>query len=497
MTGGKGGGRFLIRCAALVPDASKDVIHDAAILVEDGQVQSVGPFSALRRSYPLAEERGDPGLVGVPGLIDAHSHGRGVPSTDHEIGDAPLEIWLARLTAATALDPYDQALVAGADLVATGVTGVQVFFHTFSGPEGYVRELGETARGLKDSGIGFELVLGISDRHELAPPLGDETEIPNEVARSLAFPERGMDPAEYFEVFDVLSGESEGVAELGLQQAKSAMGRSKPALGPIAPQWASEGVLRGAAARVQRGARAQTHLLERENQRSSAFGASPIRKLDGCGLLNEKLSVAHGVWLDDEEIPLLARCGTAVVHCPGSNTRLGAGTAPVRELLDSGVPVALGLDSNPVREPPDAFAEIRHARTKAAGAGAAISAREALALATMGGAAAVGRRGEVGVLRPGARADVVLLDLPEPSRPGVELVSLIVADASRGSVREVWIGGKPVETAGVAAARRRLWEALRRDAPRRRGRLWELKAVEPWLEDLWKKAGESSALQRR
>jgi len=482
-----------------VADARYEAVHDAAVLIEAGRVQSVGRYPALRRAYPLAVEHDANGLVALPGLVDAHSHGRGVPMTEHGIGDAPLEVWLARLTAATALDPYDGALVAGADLASTGVTSVQVFFHTFAGPEEYLAELGATAEGLGRSGIRFDLVLGITDQHEFLPPL--ETEVPpNPAARSLAYPKRGVDPATYFELFDALSrGRGAGSGDAELERARESLVDTRLILGPVAPQWASGEILDGVAARMRFGARGHTHLLEREGQRSPLYGPSPVRRLEESGVLTGGLSVAHGVWLEPEERTLLAERGTAVVHCPGSNTRLGAGAAPVRDLLDVGVPVALGLDSNPICEPPDAFAEMRHALAVAEAAGAPISPREVLAMATLGGAEALGRRDEIGALRPGARADLILLDLGG-SRAGGDLAHHVVARASRGCVREVWVGGRAVLSGGrshvhaeVEAARGRLRAALREDAGRRRRRLRELEEVEPWLRELWERAGTEGA----
>jgi 5-methylthioadenosine/S-adenosylhomocysteine deaminase len=481
--------RILLRCRMLIVDASEEPLYDAAALLEDGRVESVGRYPALRRSYPLAPEYGEGALLAMPGLVDAHSHGRGISTIEQGIADAPLEVWLARLTAATALDPYDQALVAAADLLATGVTSAQIFFHSFSGVEDYSTELAATANGLKEGGIGFDLVLGISDQHEFMPPLNTELPDPDGLIRSLSSPERGMDPVTFFELFDALSG-LEGRASI--KKAREALGGTRPILGPIAPQWSSEAILDGLADRWPRGVRVHTHLLERASQRSSLYGPSPVQKLDDYGLLSDRISVAHGVWLESEEISLLAARKVAVIHCPGSNTRLEAGAAPVREMLDAGVPVALGLDSNPVHHPPDVFAEMRHAREVAASLGTSISEREVLAMATSGGAAAVGRQGEIGTLRPGARADLILLDPFALSEADDDPVSRIINGVSRRDLREVWVGGRALfrdgrlrDSSGVATARGHLHAGLLRDAARRRERLRKLGELEPMLREMW------------
>jgi cytosine/adenosine deaminase-related metal-dependent hydrolase len=306
-----------------------------------------------------------------------------------------------------------------------------------------------------------------------------------------------MDPVAYFEMFDALSV-LEGIRSI--RKAREALGGARPILGPIAPQWSSETIMDGLADRWPRGVRVHTHLLERPSQRAPVYGPAPVQKLDDHGLLSDRTSVAHGVWLEPEEISLLAARKVSVVHCPGSNTRLEAGSAPVRQMLDAGVPVALGLDSNPLHHPPDVFAEMRYAREVAASLGTSISEREVLAMATSGGAAAVGRQGEIGTLRPGARADLVLLDSADFSETDEDPVSWIINGASRSDVREVWVGGRALfrdgrlrNSSGVTTARRHLHAGLLRDAARRRERLRKLGELEPCLREMWRKADATVA----
>jgi 5-methylthioadenosine/S-adenosylhomocysteine deaminase len=454
----------MLRAGLVVPDAANDAIADGAVLIEQGRVVSVGPYRALRRAYPLAREHGREGLLAIPGLVDAHSHGRGLPLAAQGIEDAPFELLLARLTACTPLPPRDDALVAAADLLATGVTAVQVFVHTFTAAEVYRDHARATAEGLARSGIDFELVLGITDRDEFVPP-GTAPDV-----SALVRPERGLNAAGFFAVVDSLAEEW----------------RRQPTLGPVAPQWCSEAIWREAAAR---GVRVHTHLLESEAQRA-AYGSALVETLDRVGVLDERLSVAHGVWLAPEEISLLAKRGVTIVHCPGSNVRLRVGTAPVDRWLRAGARVALGLDSNTASDPPDAFAELRLARALAAELGAPLSAREVFALATAGGAAALGRTGELGALVPGAEANVVLVRVT--AAPDEDPLEALVERARRRDVREVWArggllveGGRLRNAGEAAAARRRLHARLRRDADARRRRLTELASVEPWLKRVW------------
>ena len=253
---------------------------------------------------------------------------------------------------------------------------MQVFFDGLADDaERYRRRASAVADGLAASGIEFELVLGFTDQDEFVPP--SPGDVPA-AAAGLAAPQRGMDADEFLAVFDAY------VAE-------------RPAtIGPIAAQWCSDRALEGIAARVRDGVRVHTHLLESRAQRETLV-PSPVERLRTFGLLCDRLSAAHAVWLTPEEIAECAAAGAVLVHCPGSNRKLAGAVAPTRAWLDAGVTAALGLDSYPRVEPADAFDELRLARD-------ALGARDALALATLGGAAARGPAG-ARAARPGLRRE--------------------------------------------------------------------------------------------
>src|SRR5205823_2066588 len=126
-------------------------------------------------------------------------------------------------------------------------------------------------------------------------------------------------------------------------------------------------VWEGVAARARVGARVHTHLLESGSQRAM-LDPSPVETLQRFGVLSDRLSAAHGVWLTEAEVADFAAAGAALVHCPGSNRKLAGAAAPVRAWLDAGVNVAIGLDSNARADPPDVFDELR-AALEAAGDG--------------------------------------------------------------------------------------------------------------------------------
>lgn len=456
--------RVLVHVARALPAAGESWVEDAGIVVEDRAIASLGPFPAVRRTYPLAREHDARHLIAVPGLIDAHSHGRAIPLAEQGVREGPLELFLAQLTALTPLDARDDGFVAGSDLLATGVTAVQAVFHSIvDDAEGYRRNATAFADGLAASGIEFELVLGFTDRDEFVPP--SVTDAPAGAADLLA-PERGLSADDFLAVYD----------ELAAQRSVS--------IAPVAPQWCSGHVLEGIAARVRSDARVHTHLLESRAQHEAL--PSPMARLRAAGVLGNRLSAAHAVWLSADEIAECAAAGVVLVHCPGSNRKLAGAAAPVREWLDAGVTAALGLDSYARAEPPDVFDELRLA--KAGG----LDAHEAFGLATLGGAAALGRP-ELGRLTAGAPASLVLLD-PPPARG--EPLADVLDGATRHDAMEVWVrgerlieGGRLLRRRDVESARARLREQLAADAPSRRARLASIAALEPWLEDVWAAAG--------
>lgn len=199
-------------------------------------------------------------------------------------------------------------------------------------------------------------------------------------------------------------------------------------------------------------------------------GLRELPWLAEAGLLGERVSLAGCVRLDPAEIDALADSGTHVVHTPRSDAQRGAGIAPVVEMIAGNVDIAIGSGSPAAASTLDMFREMRlvgHLQSAAQGAALLPPAR-LLELATRGGAVAMGRGSDIGVLRPGALADVVLVDLQAPhSTPDPDPIETLVHRCGAADVRSVWLGGQQV----VAEGRLTLWdeEAVTREA-RREGR---------------------------
>ncbi|WP_206880321.1 5'-deoxyadenosine deaminase [Alicyclobacillus mali (ex Roth et al. 2021)] len=200
-----------------------------------------------------------------------------------------------------------------------------------------------------------------------------------------------------------------------------------------------------------------THAAENRDEIAlveASRGMRNVAYLDHLGLANERLILAHCVWLDEHERQILARRGVRVAHCPGSNCKLASGIADVPALLSSGCQTGLGADGAPCNNNLDMFHEMRYAAMlqKVTRGALALSARDVLRMATVGGAHVAGLASEIGSLEPGKLADIILLDLRDfhtyPS-VGVDPVSRVVYSATRDNVVMSIIHGRIVMEGGV------------------------------------------------
>ena len=194
-----------------------------------------------------------------------------------------------------------------------------------------------------------------------------------------------------------------------------------------------------------------THLHETASevqQSVEQFGRRPIERLAAMGVLSPQLAAVHMTQLNRDEIILLAEHGVSVVHCPESNLKLGSGFCPVAELLAAGVNVALGTDGAGSNNDLDMLGEMRCAALLAKGVAGnpeVVKAEDALAMATINGARALGLDESIGSLVVGKWADMVCLDLAAPAtQPVHHALSQVVYSASREQVSDVWVAGQPL-----------------------------------------------------
>jgi 5-methylthioadenosine/S-adenosylhomocysteine deaminase len=448
--------------------------HNVSITLANGVIASV-------ESAPEADvlAGGGGGLLAIPGLANAHDHGRGVRYFAYGGIDQALECWVPSVYLQPDVDPYVNAALAFARDARAGISAV-VNFHIVNRPEAFDEEMRAVARAANDVGIRLALVVPMRDRNPLA--YGDDEDL-----LSLLDPDVRRHVTELWRRPALPA--SEQVARAGRIAQQCEGGLVHVQLGPIGVQWCSDRLLELVAEESARtGRRVHMHLLETRYQREWADANYPggvINCLRDIGLLSPRLSVGHGVWLRDREIESLAECGVTVVLNTSSNLRLRSGIAPARRLVAAGAPIAFGLDALTLHEDNDALAELRLAYLLHNGPGLQndVSPATLFHAAMVQGARVITGAPNHGVLSPDKAADVALLDYAAMSGDLIdgltsELDVLLVRGASR-YVRALIVAGRRVVVDGrvTGVDERELEAACIRQTGRSSGRLRDLRPV--------------------
>ena len=292
----------------------------------------------------------DDGLLMLPALVDAHDHGRGLRPLATGVGDQPLELWLPMLGQEPHVDPYLRAAVAFARNARCGIAAIN-HCHNPQRVTRIIEEAEAVARAARDVGIRVAFAVPLRDRNYIA--YGDsapiEAALGAEDFKALTDLVVRVPPADQLAWIDVIAAFEHPLFHVQY--------------GPLAPQWCSDPLLaKIAEASARTGRRVHMHLFETLRQREWADAHYPgglIRHLDAIGLLSERLTVAHGVWLRAEECELLAARGVTVSVNTSSNLRLGSGIAPVGLFKSKGLAWAMGLDGMAFDDDEDGLRELR------------------------------------------------------------------------------------------------------------------------------------------
>ncbi|MDP9256169.1 MAG: amidohydrolase family protein, partial [Actinomycetota bacterium] len=326
---------LLVSGDVVLAAAGAPPLPNGAVLIADGAIAEVGDRVALRRAHPGAQEVGGEGMLVLPGLINAHHHGMAISTVQFGLPDpgppepgmrdTPFESWMGTMLALDAIDPYVGTLCKDVLLIESGVTAhLHMHFPSGSGggEDAYAGELRETLRAHRASGQRVALAPHWSDRSRLAYD-GDDAfiaSLPRELqVRARRLSGARMSTGAYLDTVRELIGELGGDPLLSAQFAI------------MAPQWASDELVRevGSAA-AELGAGLHLHALESRLQRAwgDAFaGGRELERLADAGVLGDRSALAHGVWLRDSDVDLIARTGATVVHNCSSNLRLATGIA--------------------------------------------------------------------------------------------------------------------------------------------------------------------------
>ncbi len=404
---------FLLHNALVLPlENSSSPLFPGFVAVKGSAIAAVGR-AAYPADLPRAREALDAnGALVLPGLVNTHCHApmvwfRGLAD------DLPLEAWLTRKifpAEAGWLNEdkvYWGTLVAAAEMIRGGITTVA---------DGYFYE-DHVRRALDRAGLRAVAAQGLVDFP--FPGVPD----PQDNLKAAA---RFLDTGGEFS--DLITS----------------------ALFCHSPYTCGPDTLKGAKALTRKaGVPFFIHLAETRREvddLKAQTGLSPAAYLDSLGILDERTIVVHAVWLNTDDLDLLARRGVRVSHCPESNLKLAAGVAPIPELLDRGVAVGLGTDGAASNNNLDLFGEMSlAARLHKVWQGdpTVLPAHEVVALATRQGARVLGLEDRVGSLTPGKQADLIVLDLDRAHlTPLYDPYSHLVYAARSADVRHVMVAGR-------------------------------------------------------
>lgn len=371
------------------------------------------------------------GRMLIPGLINAHTHSHTAPARGAArawtLEDSLLNGgWMAapRSEELTEL----AAVLTATELIASGCTGAFDLIAQAGGPD--PAACYAAARGYARAGLRTVLAPMAADLtlQEALPAIGACCELPTPASSTAAVLAACTT---YIEDFPALPGVT-------------------PALAPTIPAHCTPQLTVGLGRlAAQHGLRVHTHLAESKPQAlagAARFGHSITRELSRLGLLGERLTVAHAIWIDDEDMRMLAAAGAVAVTVPGSNLRLGSGIADTRAMLAAGLQLAVGTDGANSADAFDALDAVRLtallSRVSERPAHQWLTVEETLEAATAGGAAACGWT-DTGRLEPGRRADLALLDLGARAfRPPTDPANQLLTAARAADVTDVVIGGR-------------------------------------------------------
>jgi cytosine/adenosine deaminase-related metal-dependent hydrolase len=388
------------------------------ILVRDGLIEAVGDGDP-----PAADQRLDlRGALVTPGLVNTHHH-LYQTLTRARAQEADLFSWLRELypvwAGIDAEAEYAAARTGLAELALSGCT--TVFDHHYVFPRGRTGLIEAEIQAARELGLCIVASRGLMD-------LGES--------------QGGLPPDSLVEEIDDVLADTERLAALQDDQIRIAVA-------PCSPFSVTKRLLVESAELARRlGLQLHTHLAETVEEEAycrELYGCTPVEYLADLGWTAADVWCAHCVHLSADDVAVLARTGTGVAHCPTSNLRLGAGVAPVREMLDAGVRVGLGVDGSASNERSDLLFEVKQALLVARGRGgpAAMTAREALRLGTRGGAAVLGRW-DIGSIEPGKCADLAVWRTDSLEMGGaVDPVAGLVFSAPH-RVDRLYVGGEEV-----------------------------------------------------
>lgn len=414
-------------CAVATMDPNRAEYAVGHLIIDGMRISTVAEGPAPQEIENAAYVDGS-GCLATPGLVNTHHHLYQWVTRGYAVDDT-LFGWLQRLYPVWGRIDEDIVRTAATGalswLVKTGCTLSTDHHYVFPHDGGDL--LGAEIQAAREVGLRFHPTRGSMD---------------------LGVSKGGLPPDNVVEDIDAILAASHKAIEDHHDPSPDSM--LQIALAPCSPFSVTGDVLKQSALLArEHGVRLHTHLCETIDEQNfcwERFSMTPVQYMETLGWLGPDVWYAHAVHLDDASIATMASTGTGAAHCPSSNARLGSGIARIRDLHAAGVPVGLGVDGAASNESASMWEELHHSLqfARAKDGPKALSVRDSLELATLGGARVLGRDRDLGSLEVGKLADIVLwrmdtlrhIDIADP------VAALVLG--SQPPIELLLVGGRPI-----------------------------------------------------
>ena len=423
-------------------------IKDGAVLQEDGVIVATGSYEALKKRYPNTPVLGTGNEILLPGFVNGHHH---VGLTPVQLGspDMPLELWFITRLVTRNLNVYLDTLYSAFEMIASGITTVQ---HIHGWLPGKIAEVegkaNDVIRAYEDIGMRVSYCYAVRDQNRLVYQADDEF-----VA---SLPKPLQDPMKrWFERFKTSLDEAMGMFQ-SMHTAHHNKSRVKIQLAPANLHWCSDRALTILSDTSKKyDVPMHMHLVETAYQKEYAWRrgeCTALEYLDRYDMVGPRLTLGHGVWLNEKDIERLADAKACVCHNCSSNFRLRSGVAALNRFEAIGVNTAIGLDEAGINDDRDMLQEMRLVlrahRVPGMVDDDVPTMAQVLRMATVGGAKTTAFAPQIGTIEVGKRADLSLIDYDQISYPYLDeetpLLDAVIQRAKSEGVKLVMCDGEVI-----------------------------------------------------
>jgi 5-methylthioadenosine/S-adenosylhomocysteine deaminase len=423
-------------------------IADGAVFQCDGVIVEMGSFAELSARHPDVRVIGNGRQVVLPGFVNGHHH-IGLTPVQHGSPDMPLELWFVTRLVTRRVDLYLDTLYSAFEMIASGITTVQHLHGWLPGGLAVV-EAGadEVIRAYQDIGMRVSYSFALRDQNRLVYQDDKQftASLPAELRPPLErhFARFEVSLADYGALFEQLHAKHDNKERVKIQ------------LAPANLHWCSDAALMMLADYSERyDAPMHMHLVETAYQKEYARrrgGGTALDYIDRFGFLGPRLTLGHGVWLNEADLDRIAASGTHICHNCSSNFRLRSGLAPLNSLEHRGINTAIGLDEAGINDDRDMLQEMRMVlrahRVPGMNEDDVPSIGQVLRMATAGGAMTTPFGSRIGSLALGKAADLVLIDWDTIAYPYLDqetpVLDAVVQRGRSDAVDLVMVAGEVV-----------------------------------------------------